>query len=60
MIRMEYRCKIVKVGNQPVQGRIDRKYDRLKHHSLRCLPSQLFDSRQVGEGTRDKVEMLLE
>jgi hypothetical protein len=52
MIRMRYRCKIVEVGNQPVEGRIDRQYGRLRHHSLGYLPSQFFDFRQVAEVTR--------
>ena len=59
MIRMRYRCKIVEVGNRPVRGRIDRQYGRLRHHSLGYLPSQLFNFRQVAEGTRDRAEMLL-
>jgi hypothetical protein len=60
MIRMRYRCRIVEVGNQPVQGRRDRQYGRLRHHSLGYLPSQFFDFRQVAEGTRNRAEMLLE
>jgi hypothetical protein len=59
MIRMTYRCKIVEVGNQPVEGRIDRQYGRLRHHSLGYLPSHFFDFRQVVEGTRNRKEMLL-
>ena len=42
MIRMRYRCKIVEVRNQLVQGRIDRQYGRLRHHNLGYLPSQFF------------------
>ena len=59
MIQMRYRCKIVEVENQPVRGRIDWQYGRLRHHSLGNLPSQLFSSRQVAEGTRDRAELLL-
>ena len=59
MIQMRYRCKIVEVGNQPVQERIDRQYGRLRHHSLGYLPSQCFNFKQVAEGTRDRAEMLL-
>ena len=59
MIRMRYRYKIFEVGNQPVQGRIDRQYGRLGHHSLGYLLSQFFDFRQVAEGTRNRAEMLL-
>jgi hypothetical protein len=59
MIRMRYQYKIVEVGNQPVQGRIDRQYGRLRHHNLGYLPSQIFDFRQVAEGTRNRVEILL-
>ena len=42
MIRMTYRCKIVEVGNQPVEWRIDRQYGRLKNHSLGYLPSHSY------------------
>jgi hypothetical protein len=59
MIRTRYRCKIIKVGNQPVHGRIDRQYGRLRHHNLGYLPSQFFDFRQVAEGTRNRAKMLL-
>ena len=59
MIRMQYRCKIVEVGNQPVQGIIDRQYGQLRHHSSGYLPIQFFNFRQVAKGTRDRVEMLL-
>ena len=59
MIRMRYRCKIVELGNQPVQGRIDWQYGRLRHHSSGYSPSQFFHFRQVAEGTRDRAEMLL-
>ena len=57
MIRMRYRCKIVEVGNQPVQGRIDRQYGQLRHYSSGYLSSQFFNSRQVAEGTRDRAEV---
>ena len=57
MIRMTYRCKIVEVGNQLVQGRIGRQYGWLRHHSLGYLLSQLFNFRQVAEGTRDRAKM---
>ena len=59
MIRMRYRCRIVEVGNRPVRGRIERQYGQLRHHDLGYLPSQLFNCRQVAEGTRDRAEMLL-
>ena len=59
MIRMRYRCKIVEVGNQPLQGRIDWQYGRLRHHNLGYKLSQFFDLRQVAEGTRNRAEMLL-
>ena len=59
MIQMRHRCKIVEVGNQVVQGRIDCQYGRLRHHSLGYLLSQIFDYMQVAEGTRNRAEMLL-
>jgi hypothetical protein len=59
MIRMRYRCKIVEVENQPVQGRVDRQYGRLRHHNLGYLSSNFFDFRQVAEGTRNRAKMLL-
>ena len=59
MIWMSYRCKIVEVGNQPVQGRINPQYGRLRHHSLGFLLSQFFHFRQVAKGTRDRAEMLV-
>ena len=34
VIQMRYQCKSVEVGNRLVQGRIDRQYGRLRHHSL--------------------------
>jgi hypothetical protein len=42
MIWMRYQWKILEIGNQPVQGRIDRQYGRLRHHSLGYLPSHVF------------------
>ena len=37
MIRMRYRCKIIKVGNRLVQGRIDQQYGQFRYHSLGFL-----------------------
>ena len=59
MIRMRYRSKIVEVGIQRVQGRMDRQYGWLRHHSLGYLPSHFSNFRQVAEGTRDRAGMLL-
>jgi hypothetical protein len=59
MIWMRYGCKIVEVGNQLAEGRIDWQYGRLRHHSLGYLPSLFFDFRQVAEGTRSRTAMLL-
>ena len=62
MIWMGYQCKTVEAGSQPVRGRIDRQYGRLRHHSLRYLPSHFFNFsilRQVAEEPRDRVEMLI-
>ena len=59
MIRIRYRCRIVEVGNRPVRGRIDWQYGRLRHHSLGYLASQVFNFRQVAEGTMERAEMLL-
>jgi hypothetical protein len=56
MIQMRYRCKIVEVAYQPVQGRIDWQYGRLRHHSSKILPNQNFHFRQVAEGTKDRAE----
>ena len=38
MIWMRCQCKIFKVRNQPVQGRIDWQYGQLRHHILGYLP----------------------
>ena len=55
IIGMRYQCKIVEVGNQLVQGRIDRQNGQLRHHGLGYLP-RVIVSRQVVEWTRDRVE----
>ena len=57
MIRMRYQCKIVKVGNRPVQMRKDWQYGRLRQHILGYLPSQFLNFKQVAEGTRDRAEI---
>jgi len=41
MIGLRYGCKIVEVGNRPIQGKIDQQYDWLRHYSLKYL-SRIF------------------
>ena len=57
MIGMRYPCKIVEIGNRPVQGRIDRQYGQLRHRSLGYSSRMIFYFRQVAEGTRDRAEI---
>ena len=59
MIGMRYHCKIVKVGNRLVQGRIDQQYGRLRHHNLEYLLRVIFYFRKVIEGTRNGSTFLL-
>jgi len=59
MIRMMYQCKIVEVGNQPVQRKIHEQYDRLRYYSLRYLPRAIFYCRQVAKGTSDRAHKII-
>ena len=52
MIGMRYQCKIVEVGNRPVQGRLDQQYGMLRHHSLGYPSRVIFYFKQIAKWTR--------